>query len=262
MEKEPLFIAFASQKGGVGKTAFTVLTAGILHYRRGYRVTVVDCDAPQHSIAQMRNRDMERVSENDFLKVSLYHQHEHLQRLAYPIVESNPEDAVADFRRYAEGRGMEFDIVLFDLPGTLRSVGVIRTVASMRHIFIPLKADNIVMQSSLQFAAVIGEELVARRNCDLEGIHLFWNMIDRRERKEAYEAWDKVMRASDLHLLETRIPDTKRYNRELSATQNAIFRSTLFPPDSRQLKGSGLTELVDEICTVAGLEKHSPVQAG
>ena len=35
MEKEPLFIAFASQKGGVGKTAFTVLTAGILHYQRG-----------------------------------------------------------------------------------------------------------------------------------------------------------------------------------------------------------------------------------
>ena len=34
MEKEPLFIAFASQKGGVGKTAFTVLTAGILHYQR------------------------------------------------------------------------------------------------------------------------------------------------------------------------------------------------------------------------------------
>ena len=46
MEKEPLFIAFASQKGGVGKTAFTVLTAGILHYQRGYNVAVVDCDAP------------------------------------------------------------------------------------------------------------------------------------------------------------------------------------------------------------------------
>lgn len=57
---------------------------------------------------------------------------------------------MADFNRYREERGMEFDIVLFDLPGTLRSVGVIQTVASMHHIFIPLKADNIVMQSSLQ----------------------------------------------------------------------------------------------------------------
>ena len=49
MKKEPLFIAFASQKGGVGKTAFTVLTAGILRYQRGHNVTVVDCDPPQHS---------------------------------------------------------------------------------------------------------------------------------------------------------------------------------------------------------------------
>ena len=56
MKKEPLFIAFASQKGGVGKSVFTVLAASILHYRRGYRVSVVDCDAPQHSIFNMRKR--------------------------------------------------------------------------------------------------------------------------------------------------------------------------------------------------------------
>ena len=91
MEKEPLFIAFASQKGGVGKTAFTVLTAGILHYQRGYNVAVVDCDAPQHSITQMRSRDMERIGENDSLKVALYRQHEQLQKLAYPIIESDPK---------------------------------------------------------------------------------------------------------------------------------------------------------------------------
>ena len=114
------------------------------------------------------------------------------------------------------------------------------------------------MQSSLQFAAVIEEELVARRNCDLRGIHLFWNMIDKRERKETYESWNKVMRASRLHLLETRIPDTKRYNKELSALQGSVFRSTLLPADNRQIKGSGLTELVDEICGITGLDKHSP----
>ena len=99
MEKEPLFIAFASQKGGVGKTAFTVLTAGILHYQRGYNVAVVDCDAPQHSITQMRGRDMERVGENDSLKVALYRQHEaatgnSLIRLS----ESDPENAVAELQ--------------------------------------------------------------------------------------------------------------------------------------------------------------------
>ena len=33
MKKEPLLIAFASQKGGVGKSAFTVLVASILPER-------------------------------------------------------------------------------------------------------------------------------------------------------------------------------------------------------------------------------------
>ena len=85
-------------------------------------------------------------------------------------------------------------------------------------------------------------------------------MIDKRERKETYESWNKVMQASKLHLLQTRIPDTKRYNKELSARQGSVFRSTLFPADNRQIKGSGLTELVDEICAITGLEKCSPSQ--
>ena len=109
------------------------------------------------------------------------------------------------------------------------------------------------MQSSLQFAEVVEEELIARHNCNLKGIYLFWNMIDKRERQETYESWNRVIQKADLHLLESRIPDTKRYNKELSPLKNSIFRSTLFPPDNRQIKGSGLCELVDELCAVTHL---------
>jgi len=52
MEQNPLCIAFASQKGGVGKSTLTVLAASWLHYLHGIRVAVVDCDDPQHSIPQ------------------------------------------------------------------------------------------------------------------------------------------------------------------------------------------------------------------
>ena len=47
-EKTPLYVAFSTQKGGVGKTTFTVLAASYLYYLKGYDVTVVDCDYPQH----------------------------------------------------------------------------------------------------------------------------------------------------------------------------------------------------------------------
>ena len=46
MKKEPLFVALSNQKGGVGKSTFTVLLASYFHYLKGYNVLVVDCDYP------------------------------------------------------------------------------------------------------------------------------------------------------------------------------------------------------------------------
>ncbi len=253
-EKE-LLVAIASQKGGVGKSVFTVLLASVLHYRKGVRVAVVDCDSPQHSIALMRERDMESVMKNDGLKVNLYRQYERIRKPAYPVIKSDPEKAVEDLRRYMDEKGETFDIVLFDLPGTLRSEGVVHTVSAMDYIFVPLKADNIVMQSSLQFAKVLEEELIAKGNCNLKGIRLFWNMVDRRGRKDLYDAWNRVIHRMGLRLLSSHIPNTLRYNREADTVCKGVFRSTLFPPDPRQEKGSGLPELVEEICPAIGLEK-------
>jgi cellulose biosynthesis protein BcsQ len=50
MKKETMFVAMSNQKGGVGKSAFTILLAGYLHYMKNLNVAVVDCDAPQHSL--------------------------------------------------------------------------------------------------------------------------------------------------------------------------------------------------------------------
>ena len=247
--------AVAGQKGVVGKSVFTVLLASVLHYRKGMRVAVVDCDSPQHSIALMRERDMEGVMKNDDLKVNLYRQYERIRKPAYPVIKSDPEKAMEDLRRYMDEKGETFDIVLFDLPGTLRSEGVVHTVSAMDYIFVPLKADNIVMQSSLQFAKVLEEELIAKGNCNLKGIRLFWNMVDRRGRKDLYDAWNRVIHRMGLRLLSSHIPNTLRYNREADTVCKGVFRSTLFPPDPRQEKGSGLPELVEEICPAIGLEE-------
>ena len=239
----------------MGKSVFTVLLASVLHYRKGMRVAVVDCDSPQHSIALMRERDMEGVMKNDDLKVNLYRQYERIRKPAYPVIKSDPEKAMEDLRRYMDEKGETFDIVLFDLPGTLRSEGVVHTVSAMDYIFVPLKADNIVMQSSLQFAKVLEEELIAKGNCNLKGIRLFWNMVDRRGRKDLYDAWNRVIHRMGLRLLSSHIPNTLRYNREADTVCKGVFRSTLFPPDPRQEKGSGLPELVEEICPAIGLEE-------
>ena len=55
-EKTPLYVAFSTQKGGVGKTTFTVLAASYLYYLKGYDVAVVGCDYPPHPLAGVRKR--------------------------------------------------------------------------------------------------------------------------------------------------------------------------------------------------------------
>ena len=44
-------ISICNQKGGIGKSTFTMLLASHLHYTLGYDVLVIDCDYPQWSQA-------------------------------------------------------------------------------------------------------------------------------------------------------------------------------------------------------------------
>lgn len=74
MKKEPLFIAFSTQKGGAGKTTLTVLMASYLYYVKGYDVAVVDCDYPQFSIKDMRERDLKSIERNPYLRKLAYEQ--------------------------------------------------------------------------------------------------------------------------------------------------------------------------------------------
>ncbi len=54
-------IAVCNQKGGVGKSTFTVLIASYLHYNMGHDVLVMDCDYPQWSIHAQRERELHDV---------------------------------------------------------------------------------------------------------------------------------------------------------------------------------------------------------
>ena len=93
MKKETLYVAFSTQKGGVGKTTFTVLVASYLYYLKEYNVAVVDCDYPQHSISAMRKRDAEQVNGDEYYKQLAFHQFKTLGKKAYPVLCSSPDEA-------------------------------------------------------------------------------------------------------------------------------------------------------------------------
>ena len=115
MNKRPTYVAFSTQKGGAGKTTLTVLVASYLHFVKGYNVAVVDCDYPQHSIVEMRERDLKMAMDDPYYKRMAYEQVQRLEKKAYPVIESTPEDAVSKVKELAD---TDFDFIFFDLPGT------------------------------------------------------------------------------------------------------------------------------------------------
>ena len=93
MKREPLFVALSNQKGGVGKSTFTVLLASYFHYLNGYNVLVVDCDYPQHSISAMRDWEVGNIEKNVHLQNLLVEQFGTSGRKAYSVLNSTPEEA-------------------------------------------------------------------------------------------------------------------------------------------------------------------------
>ena len=193
MDRQTLNVAFATQKGGSGKTAITVLVAGYLQ-------------AP-------------------------------------------------DTARELAAEGC-YDLLVFDLPGTVNSAGILRTIAQMDYIFAPVSADKAVLESTLSFLDVLQRMMLGKETSRLKGLYLFWNQVDKRETSGLYEKYGQVVADMGLPMLQTRIPDTKRFRKEADSTGRTVFRSTLLAPDRRMLAGSGIPELTREIATILKLEGY------
>lgn len=254
MEKETIFIAISNQKGGVGKSTLTTLIASYLHYGTEKKAAVIDCDFPQHSVFRMRSSDIETVNSSRELQAALQKQFEATGKKAYRIINATPEKALEQAQALSAPEKGKPDIILFDLPGTVDSTGVLRIIFNMDYIFVPVTADKRVLQSSLAFIMSVDRYKKALHSpVRLREVFIFWNRVDRRERTGLYDFFDRLAQAENYRILDTRLPDMKRYNRELSPAGSAVFRSTLFPPDRKLLKGSNLRELAGEICSIIHL---------
>ncbi|MGL5919620.1 MAG: ParA family protein [Bacteroidales bacterium] len=257
MKKEPVYVAFSTQKGGVGKSAFTVLAASYLHYTKGYNVAVIDCDYPQHSINALRERERKQVETDEFYRQLVMNHFSTLRKKSYPIICSKAEDGIAMARDFIADETVNCDIVFFDLPGTVNTKGVIETLSSVDYIFAPIIADRFVLESTLTFASSLNEAIVMNQSNRLKGIHLFWNLVDNREKTDLYSIYEEGINSLGLSVLRTTIPDSKRFRKEMSLNRRVPFRSSFLPADKRSLRGSNIKELIDEICEIIKLEGYN-----
>ena len=209
-----IFVAFATQKGGIGKSTVTALAASYLHNVQGHNVAVIDCDAPQHSIHGLRERETKLIDESLYFKALACDHFRKIKKNAYPVIASDALNALDDAERMLAEEEVKPDIVFFDMPGTLKSNGVVKTLSQMDYIFAPMSADRFVVESTLQFAVMFRDNLMT------------------------------------LPVLSTRLPDSKKFRRDLSEERKSVFRSTIFPMDASLLKGSGIREFSEEISRI------------
>ncbi|MBZ4036727.1 ParA family protein [Flavobacterium sp. 17A] len=251
--KKTLKISFSTQKGGVGKSTMTTLMASILHYRLGYNVLVVDCDFPQHSLTNMRERDKSAIMQNEYHKKAAMKQFQSINKKAYPIIRCKAENALALALDYTNQSSVVPDVVFFDLPGTANTKGVLSTLKKMNFIFSPITADRLVLESTLGFTkAFIGLPQTDDSNAEQQ-MWLFWNQVDGREKTGLYDAFQSVIKELNLSIMNTRIMDSKRFRKETDDTGSYIFRSSLLPAEPQLLKAVKMDLFIEEFLKIVHL---------
>ncbi|MDM1354422.1 ParA family protein [Myroides marinus] len=252
-KKEPIFVAFSSQKGGVGKSTFTTLVASILHYQMNYNVVVFDADFPQHSLVKMKERDLSIVMENEALKKLAYKQFTTINKKAYPILQEKADNVLSAAKQFINESTIPVDVVFFDLPGTVNTAGILNALSGMHYIFTPITADRVVMESTLVFTQLLRDVVMKKSETAIQSINLFWNQVDGRESTPLYDVYNQAIKELDFSLMQSQIKSSSRFRKESEATSKHVFRSTLLPPDKRLSKTSGLDLFIEEFLTIIQL---------
>lgn len=245
-KKQPLFIAFSSQKGGVGKSTFTTLLASILHYRLGYNIAVFDADFPQHSLMKMKTRDLAMVMENQHLKKLAYKQFTTINKKAYHIIQHKAENILEAAHEFSETSSIPMDVIFFDLPGTVNTPGILKALAGMNYIFTPITADRLVMESTLIFTQLLQDVIMKKGETSIKSIQLFWNQVDGRESTPLYNIYNDLIHQLGLNLMDTQIKNSTRFRKEGEENTKTVFRSTLLPADENLMKACRLDIFVNE----------------
>ncbi|WP_316795478.1 ParA family protein [Pedobacter agri] len=252
-QHKTLFIAFSSQKGGVGKSAFTALSASTLHYRLGYNVVVIDADFPQYSLFKMRSRDLTMVMENEGLKRMAYKQFTTINKKVYPILQSKAESLLETAYDFLDASTVPIDVIFFDLPGTVNTAGILNALAGMHYIFTPITADRLVMESTLVFTQLMQEVIMKKGETSISSINLFWNQVDGRERSPLYEIYTGLIKDLGLSLMTTQIMNSTRFRKESEMTAKTVFRSTVLPPDEQMMKACRFDQFMSEFLKIIQL---------
>ena len=247
---DPIKVAFATQKGGAGKSTLTTLVASYLYYVDGIDVVAVDCDRTQHSLNVYREHDLIVTKENPVLKKVMHRFYSQFRKRPYEIVMTTPADAQKVLQNFCNA-GHEPQVAFFDITGTVNDRDLVYLISQMDYLFVPITTETGEMASSISFANNVQNRMITTGKSAIKGMHLVWNKINTREKSNLCQVIDKYIGKLGLSSLNTVLVKSTKFEKDgRESGGTGIFRSTLLPPDKRLLVGSNLTELVAEIRSI------------
>lgn len=169
-----MIIAFANQKGGVGKTTLCMLFANYL-VKKGANVLVVDVDM-QKSIKAQRISDSEAFTE---------------QEEEYNVEVGNIdtlEDATALVNTCKQLDG----VVLLDTPGNITEDGLLPIFQNADYIICPYQYERKCLESTGVFMKVIEKLKAMDKSMKSQTFYVPNNIDSRYGKKEEKELWNQT----------------------------------------------------------------------
>lgn len=245
--QDPIYVAFATQKGGAGKSTLTTLVASYLHYVLGKKVLALDCDPRQHSMVEYREKDKLMIRENPTVKRRFSNFMERFGGKPYRIIRCTPADALALAEKEC-GTEDAPRYVFFDITGTVNDRNLVTLLAGMDYLFVPITPETGDLKSSIGFAHNVNERMLFQQGSRVKGMFLLWNKVQPKDRNNLCQIINRYAATLCIESLDTILPMSVKFTKDGSASgRDGIFRSTFMPPDRRLLRNSYLPELVDEI---------------
>lgn len=222
----PLVLAFATQKGGMGKTTLSVLVASWLHYKRRIPVAVLDVDSSQLSVYSLRLRESEQMDDDTRTRFNLQDVD------PYTILHGDPAQ-VPELLGQLED---EVQLVFVDLPGNIDVDGYDTALSKVDYLLVPMETSEFSVTTGFNYLSAIRQvDLLPADRC-----RIVWNKY--KESRDGALADQLEVRFADHGFLslKSRIPQRDSY-------QDSANRSTLFPVPGTYLRNSGLKDLFTEI---------------
>lgn len=222
----PIVIAFATQKGGMGKTTLSVLVASYLHYRRGVKVALLDVDSSQLSVYNQRIREVEELDDETTARL------DEQDIEPYLILSGTPRTVPSLLSKIPS----DVELVLIDMPGNIDVDGYDLAIGKLDYLLVPMETSEYSVTTGFNFMLAIKQvNLLPVDHC-----RVVWNKYKPSRDGELADQLEERFGQYGFKCLTSRIPQRDSY-------QDTYNRSTLFAMPKPYLRNSGLKDLFTEI---------------